>query len=197
VVKQLAARERDVRVAAVSCLGTLPVDNAAAPAIAYLDDQEWLVRFAVLQAFAGRPSLLTADAILPRLHDPEPALGGLAENLLRGRGLTQEQIGLGRLVSHPKADLRASAIPLLVRRDDIDPVVWLLHLTEDSDATVRLQAVEALEGRMTPEVRQRLQMLAARDASAAVRAAAVKLAPPDTAALPPLPGSASLNPKAN
>jgi HEAT repeat protein len=199
VSRQLAERNAEIRAAAVTCLGALPIDDAAAPAIAYLnEDDDWRVRLAVLQAFAGRPTLLTADAILPRLHDPVGELAQLAEHLLKGRGLTQEQIGLGRLICHPRANLRASAIPLLLRRSDIDPVVWLIHLSEDKDPGVRRQAVEAFAGRITPEVRQRLEELRASDDSSEVRAAAVRLLPPDTtAALPPLPNSPSLTPRAN
>ena len=46
---------------------------------------------------------------------------------------------------------------LLEGHDDIDPIVWLLRLSEDPDAGVRLKAVNAFEGKITPEVTQRLQ----------------------------------------
>ena len=96
--------------------------------------------------------------------------------------------------------MRASVIPLLKDRDDLDPVVWLLRLSHDADEIVRTKAVEAMTGKDSAEVRTRLREMAAKDASAAVRAAAGKLvaasaASETTAALPPLPGSPSLTPE--
>jgi hypothetical protein len=103
------------------------------------------------------------------------------------------------MIFHPKAEIRASVIPLLKERIDIDPIVWLLQLSRDSDESVRLGAIEALSTRPSPEVDQRLAEMAATDKSAAVRRAAGKLVPEShkTAALPPLPGSSALYPKAN
>jgi HEAT repeat protein len=184
--------------AAIACLGALAIDEAAAPALPYLRSENPAVRFEVLKAFGNRPNLLDVDTLLSRLHDPMPDLAGLAERLLIGRGLTPEEIVLGRLLNDPSPALRASAISVVLKRDDVDRVNVLLHLLSDRDASVRLQAIEACAGRLTPEVFTRLRELAARDESPSVRDAASKLAPAeDTAALPPLPGSPSLNPKAN
>ena len=38
VVRCLGARDSATRMAAVACLGSLPIDNAAAAAVAYVDD---------------------------------------------------------------------------------------------------------------------------------------------------------------
>jgi hypothetical protein len=65
---------------------------------------------------------------------------------------------------------------------------------------VRISVVEALAAHKTPAVRRRLAEMARSDQSDAVRKAAGKVAPSaqeTTASLPPLPGSPSLNPKAN
>jgi HEAT repeat protein len=203
VVRRLGDREPKSRLAAVVCLGMLPIDRAAAPAVAYLDDMSpgaGPVRQQVLISFANRPALLSVDAILKRLYDPEPGVPETAELVLQARGLTMEQISLGRMIFHPKPELRSSVIPLLRQRTDIDPVVWLLQLSHDPEESVRIAAVEALGGRLSPEVRQRLAEMVKSDRSEAVRQAAGKIVPqpPETtASLPPLPGSASLNPKAN
>jgi HEAT repeat protein len=104
------------------------------------------------------------------------------------------------MMYHPKPELRASVIALIRERTDIDPIVWLLELSRDSDASVRARAVDALAGRLSPEVRRRLAEMAKSDQSPEVRQAASKIVPPNsekTVALPPLPGSPSLNPKAN
>jgi hypothetical protein len=199
-VKRLEDADLATRLQAIACLGALPLDARAAPAAAGIGDADFRVRFQVLKSFANRPLLLSEEAILPLLHDPVPDLKTLAERVLKARGLPADLIGLGQMVTHPRAELRASAIPLLLRRDDIDPNLWLLRLSEDDDETVRLKAVEALAGRTAPEVVQRLREMAAADDSEAVRAAARRLAPPPegpTAALPPLPGSPRLTPRAN
>jgi hypothetical protein len=65
---------------------------------------------------------------------------------------------------------------------------------------VRISAVEAMTSLPSTAVRRRLTEMAKSDRSEAVRKAAGKLAPgvrENTASLPPLPGSPSLNPKAN
>jgi hypothetical protein len=202
-VRCLGDRSAKVRVAAVACLGTLPINSAAAPAIAYLEDMSEGgadVRRQVIASFGGRRALLTEEALLKRMYDPEPGIPEMAEVILKARGLSDEQISLGKMIYHPKPALRASVIPLLRDRTDIDPVVWFLQLTRDSEASVRASAVEALAGRLSPEVRQRLAEMASSDQSPQVRQAASKIVPPateKTAALPPLPGSPSLAPKAN
>ena len=200
VVRRLADAEPQSRVAAVACLGLLAVDRSALPAIAYLDDPVPIVRQQVLASFARRPDLLTEDAIIRKLHDPFEAIGVASEMILRARGLTREQIGLAQIMTHAKPEMRASVIPMLKDRTDVDPTVWLLQLSRDSDEFVRAQALDALSSTPTPEVRRRLREMAASDPSPAIKQAAAKIAPPDadsTAALPPLPGSSGLNPRAN
>ncbi len=199
VVRALGDQDAKARAAAVICLAALPLDDKAAPALAYLNDPDPEVRLQVLAGFAKRDALLNEEAILPLLYDPAPAVAPVAERVLKARGLNEEQIGLGKLIVHPQPHLRISAIPMLLSRSDIDPVVWLLYLSRDKDASVRAKAVEALAGRDTPESRRRLAEMAHSDPSPEVREAAAKVAPrgESTAALPPLPGSPSLNPKAN
>ena len=201
VVRRLADREPESRVAAVACLGLVPIDEAALPAIAYLEDPaSGDVRQQVLVSFAGRPALLSEDALLKRLYDPHPGVAEAAEVILKTRGLSREQIGLGRLIFHPKPELRASVIPLIRKRTDIDPVVWLLQLSRDTDGVgprrcprsarrpdhARGPRPDRRDGRLRPVPRRapggRQAHLPQGDA---------------TAALPPLPGSTSLNPKAN
>ena len=203
VLRRLADRDTRARAAAIACLGLAPIDALAAPAVAYLDDpQNGEVRHQVLISFAARPDLLTDDMILKRLHDPEPGIPQLAELILRTRGLSKDQISLGRLIASPRPEMRVSVIPLVKDRDDLDPVVWLIRLSHDADETVRTKAVEAMNGKDSPDLRARLREMADKDSSAAVRTAAGRLVSQivggePTASLPPLPGSPSLTPKAN
>jgi hypothetical protein len=199
-VRRLGDREPMARAAAVACLGRLPIDAVAGQAVAYLDDPRSVeVRRQVLVSFAARPALLSEDVVLKHVFDQDPVIREAAELVLKSRGLTQEQISLGSMIFHPKPEIRASVIPLLKDRADVDPVVWLLQLSHDREESVRIGAVDALAARLSPEVGQRIAEMAATDKSPAVRQAASKYLPEieKTAALPPLPGSPGLNPKAN
>ena len=197
----LQAKEGPVRGAAVACLAALPLDPKAAPAVGLLDDPDVKVRLGVLQGFADRPKVLTDEALLPLMNDPTPVVATTAEAVLRRRGLSPSLIGLGKLAFHPRPEVRASAVAMALDRTDTDPVSWLVLLSNDADASVRLKAAEALADRDAPRARARLAAMAASDASPEVRAVAVAAVPPGTpaatAALPPLPGSAKLNPSAN
>lgn len=186
----LGDREPKARTAAVACLGALPLNAQAAPAVR-IGDENPGVRLQSLISFAERPALLSEEAILPLLYDPDPYIPPIAERILKARGLTPDLIGLGKLVAHPRPDMRASAIPFLKDRKDVDPVVWLIYLSRDADESVRLQAIESLAGRDDPEVKTRLAEMAGTDTSPKVRQAAAKLTPAAdaTAALPPLPTS--------
>jgi HEAT repeats len=200
VVRCLGARDAQTRLAAVACLGKLPIDDAAAPGVRYVDDPIPAVRKQAVSSYSQRSALLTHELLFGRLHDSDPLIREMATLILKTRGLTQEQIGLGGLIYSPKPDQRVSVIPLLKDRTDIDPVIWLIQLSHDSEEMVRLTAIEALAKHKSPSVQRRLAEMARSDGSEAVRRAASKLVPSDqetTASLPPLPGSSSLNPKAN
>ncbi len=202
VLRCLAAADSHTRAGAVYSLGFLPIEAAAAPAVAHVEDPDAEVRRQVLISFAARRGLLTEDMLIQRIHDEDQAIREAAFATLKLRGLNQEQISLGVMMTSPRADQRASVIALVKDRTDVDPVVWLMRLSRDRDETVRLQAVEALGARKTDDaaVKRRIVEMARSDASEQVRQAASKLMPTveeTTAALPPLPGSSLLNPKAN
>ncbi len=203
VVRCLASKDFRTRIGAILCLGFLPFDTAAAPAVAYIEDNDNVdVRRQALVSFANRPALLTDDMLLRRLHDPDLTIRDSAKSILKARGLNQELISLGGLLVSPKPAQRCSVISLIKNRTDIDPIVWLLRLSHDQDETVRIMAVEALAAQkaQTVPIKRRLAEMARSDSSEQVRQTASKFVPSveeTTALLPPLPGSASLNPKAN
>jgi HEAT repeats len=200
VVRCLGARDFETRMAAVACLGSLPIDTAAAPAVRYVDDPVAEVRKQTVSSFSQRPLLLTHEMLFSRLHDSDPIVREMASLALKTRGLSREQISLGGLIFSPKPEQRVSVIPLLKDRTDVDPVIWLIQLSRDPNEIVRITAIEALAKHKSPTVERRLAEMARTDGSEAVRKAASKLVPSaseTTAALPPLPGSSSLNPRAN
>lgn len=199
-LRDLSAPDPGTRAAAVSALAALMIDSAAQPAAAYVADRTSAeVRKKALLGFAQRPTLLTDDMILPRLHDDDKLVALVAEQVLKARGLTPDQIALGRLVFHPDAVERGSVVAKLAGRTDIDPVLWLVHLSRDPVADVRARAATALAHQDAPEARARLEELAAADRSPRVQDVARRLLQDAdaTVSLPPLPGSAGLNPRAN
>ncbi len=178
VIRCLGSRDARTLVAAVACLGALPIDNAAAPALAYIDNPSPEVRKQTLVSFARRNLLLTDDMLLTRLHDIDPMIRSASMSVLKARGLSQEQISLGGLIFSPKPQQRMSVIPLLKDRTDVDPAIWLIQLSRDQDEMVRLSAIEAMAALKSPSVRRRLVEMARSDLSEAVRKAAGKLVPP-------------------
>ena len=197
VARRLDDREPQARMAAVACLGEVPLIAVAQPAVRRLNDPEPGVRLQVLISFAGRPALLSEEAILPLLYDADPFIPTMAEKVLKARGLTPELLGLGKMVVNPRPEMRVTAISFLKDRVEIDPVVWLVYLSRDSEESVRLKALDALAQIDSPEARARLAEMASHDASPPVRARAEQLLPADaTASLPPLP-SRTIKIKAN
>lgn len=198
VVRCLGYSDPDSRTAAVACLGELPIDDAASIASAYVSDPDPHVRLQTLRSFAKRRGVLSEESILPMIYDSNPHVSSAALETLKDRGLSQELIGLCRLIAHPTAGMRVSAIPLLLKREDVDPLVWLMYLSRDKDESVRIKAIEAFKGKDDVEIRQRLTEMSLSDQSPSVRQAAAKMVEAvKTASLPPLPGSPSLTPKAN
>ena len=200
VIRCLGQRNARTLVAAVKCLGALPIDKAASPALAYIDNPNSEVRKQTILSFASRNLLLTDDLLFQRLFDDDPTIREAVVSVLKLRGLSQEQISMGGLIFSPRPQQRVSVIPLLKDRSDLDPAIWLIHLSRDPEEMVRIGAVEAMASSRSQSVRKRLEEMARSDDSEAVRKAAGKIAPPvreKTAGLPPLPGSAGRNPKAN
>lgn len=210
VTNLLIDDDPQVRAAAVLNLAQVPIDELAAPAVLRVADISADVRRQALIALAKRTEILTEEMILPCLYDEDPGIAMLAKVMLDQRGLTESQIDLGRQVYSPNASVRKAVIAQLQGRDDIDPVVWLIHLTRDQDERVRTEALNALRGNATdPKVRERLIEMAMSDPSGSIRVQARAMLPAEAAALmpqpsgestvaiPPLPGSPALAPRAN
>lgn len=207
MAERLADSHPLVRVAAVAALGAQPTRRESAPGTALLADPNPTVRCQVLMSYANRPDVLEDEKVLPLLMDSRSEVADLAEKALKARGRTPDQIGMGRLLYHPNPEMRASAISMLEIKGDaagLDREVWLLQLSHDPDASVRLQAIAALrkDTPTTIAVRKRLREMSVLDGDEKVRDAA-KAGAGDatdddvTATLPPLPGTPGLTPTAN
>ena len=179
------------------CLSTLPIDQAAAPALELMKDKEPFVRAEVIRYFALRSGLISDEQLLGLLYDDQQVVRGSAELALKARGLSEIQIALGKMIVSTDPTIRVSVIGKLDESVDVDAGVWLARLVEDSDASVRLKAVEAIARRkVSGDLIRRLQVISEKDSSDAVRKSAEKVVRAQSTAsigaaqLPPLPGSA-------
>ena len=164
VVRCLGAATPETRMAAVACLGTLPIDKPRRRRSPMSTIPVADVRKQTISSFSQRSSLLTDEMLFKRLHDSDAIIREMASLILKTRGLSQEQIGLGGLIYSPKPEQRVSVIPLLKGRTDVDPVIWLIQLSRDPVEMVRISAIEALAKHKSPTVQRRLAEMARTDA---------------------------------
>ena len=178
VIRCLGQRDARTLVAAVKCLGALPVDKAASPALAYIDNPNSEVRKQTILSFARRNLLLTDD-LLTRLFDDDPTIREAVDGVLKLRGLSRSRSAWAALIFSPSRSSGSRSSRCLKDRTDVDPAIWLIHLSRDPEEMVRISAVEAMAVRPGRQsVRQRLAEMARSDLSDAVRKAAGKIAPP-------------------
>ncbi|MBI1322258.1 hypothetical protein GC170_03590 [bacterium] len=181
------------RLAAMRCLASLPIDTAAAPALELLKDKESFVRVETIRHFAGRNGLISEEQLLSMTTDEDSLVAQAAVMALSSRGISEDQIALGRSILSKNPQERISVIARLDESMDIDPGIWLARLVEDPDASVRLKALEAIANRkVSRELIRRIQVISEKDASDAVRKSAEKVLRSQTTAsvssnLPPLP----------
>src|SRR5262249_31604707 len=78
-------------------LAMRPEINLAAAVVPLLADLQPDVRRIALRFLGGRADLATDEKLLPLLHDPEADLRTRCELILRGRGLRDKDLQLGRM----------------------------------------------------------------------------------------------------
>ncbi len=181
------------RLAAMRCLAALPIDAAAVPALELLQDKEPFVRAETIRHFAGRSGLVPEEQLLSLCQDADSMVSRSAELALKSRGISDQQIALGRAIVSKNPQDRIAVIGKLDESRDIDPGIWLARLVEDSDASVRLKALEAIASRkVSRDLLRKIQVISEKDASDAVRKSAEKIIRSQNTAsvsgsLPPLP----------
>ena len=84
------------------------------------NDSDPGVRRAVVLALVASREWLSDDELLPRLHDPEREIQRLARIALRSRGLTEEQVHMGRLLTDPRPGARLDLVALLYHDAELD-----------------------------------------------------------------------------
>jgi hypothetical protein len=134
-----------------------------------LHDPASQVRCAVLVTVGGAPDLVATDDLLNWLHDPDAHVRRLCEATLRGRGLQEEHIRLGRLLTDDQPTIRLQVLDHLRAATDLDPGAWLRRLSQDPAPAVRAAAIRAACGYPQIDLTERIVQIARSDPNPTVR----------------------------
>jgi hypothetical protein len=150
-------------------LAQQPEVNLLAAVAALLHDPDLEVRRQALAAVSTSAEAIRSDELLRWLHDDDAEVRRLCEAALGWRGLTPEQIRRGRLLTDTRAAVRLQVLIGLEDASDLDPAIWLRHLSHDSEPAVRVAAVRAAAEMPLVNLSDRLEQMAQDDPSDTVR----------------------------
>jgi hypothetical protein len=108
-----------------------------------LRDPDAGVRRAAVLAVGPAKEVISEEDLLPLLHDSSPEVRRECETTLRSRGLNDEHLLLGLLISDRQPAARLQVLHY-VDSTDVDPGVWLRRLCRDPAPAVRAAAVRAI-----------------------------------------------------
>jgi hypothetical protein len=118
---------------------------------------------------------LETPALIRRLASDDDAEVRRVERELTRRGMSALHLRLAHRLTNPDPRARRELVDLLPKLTGIDARPWLLWLSEDPSAEVRLAALTLLATSNDPALRDRLARQASRDADPRVRAIADRL----------------------
>jgi hypothetical protein len=160
--------EPEIRACSARLCGT--ADVTMLPQVApLLDDPSPRVRQAALLAVGRAENAVCTDDLLRSLHDSDEDVRRLTEAALLSRGLRDEDVLLGRMISDSRAAVRLQVLERMGRTADLDVRVWLHRLTHDASPAVRAAAIRAAAGRPEINLSERLAQLSIEDPSPTVR----------------------------
>jgi hypothetical protein len=134
-----------------------------------LRDPAARVRRAAVVTLGAARETVSEDDLLALLHDDDLEVCRLCETALRSRGLTENHILLGKLISDERATARLEVFQHLQRAADLEPGVWLRRLCQDSSAAVRAAAIRAAMTQTRVDLRSHVVHMAQQDPSPTVR----------------------------
>lgn len=164
----LASADARVRVRSVAA-AQQPELNVLDQVVPLLDDSAPDVRRAAILALGPAPEALATDDLLRWLHDSDDDVRRLCETALRGRGLPDQQVRLGKFLTDARPEARLRVLDLLRQAHDVEPAAWLRRLSHDPVAAVRAAAVRAAVEQPQVDLRDRVEQMAQDDPSATVR----------------------------
>lgn len=159
--------ELETRTRAIG-LALQPNINLPRELVPLLDDSAAAVRRAAMLALGPREAISTDD-LLHWLHDPDEDVCRLCEGALRGRGLREEHLKLGRIITDGKPANRLRILDCLGQVTDLEPGVWLRRLSHDPAPAVRAAAVRASSEHSLIDLTDRLEQMAQNDPCPTVR----------------------------
>lgn len=127
------------------------------------------VRREAMLAVGPAATVMNTDDLLRWLHDPDAVVRNLCEKALRTRGLGDEHVKLGRLLTDSRPGVRLQVLGRLRQAADLEPGVWLRHLSHDSAPAVRAAAARAASERAVGSLADRLEQMAQNDPCPSVR----------------------------
>jgi hypothetical protein len=139
--------------------------------VTLLNDAAPEVRRLVVPAVGSSKNAMETEDLLRWLHDSDGEVRRLCELALRrNRGLSQEEIHLGKLITDSSARVRLQVLDYLGSRRDsgLCPGAWLRHLSHDAAPEVRFAAIRAIKEQDVGELNDRIDQMARNDPSPTV-----------------------------
>jgi HEAT repeat protein len=164
----LTSPAADNRIAAL-CLAMTPGMNLSEPIVVLLDDPVAEVRRTAMLIVGPDVAAINTDDLLRWLHDPDEDIRWLCEKALRARGLREEHLKLGRLMTDDRPATRLQVLDLLPEVGDLEPGVWLRRLSHDFVPAVRAAAVRAAAQYPAVDLNDRLEQMVHNDPCPTVR----------------------------
>lgn len=127
------------------------------------------IRRAAIVAVGPMPEAIATDDLLAWLHDGDDEVRRLCEGVLRGRGLQDHHLKMGRLITDPRPVTRIAVLDYLRQNSDLEPGVWLRRLSRDPAPSVRAATVRFAGEDATVDLSQRLEQMAHDDPSPTIR----------------------------
>ncbi len=110
-----------------------------------------------------------AKSLLPVLHDADPEVRRICEEVLRkDRHLSPQCFKIGWCLYHPEPAERLNVLDYLQRGADVEPGLWLRELSHDDSPAVRLAAVRVMSQQNVVDLSDRLEQMADGDPSPTV-----------------------------
>jgi hypothetical protein len=134
-----------------------------------LRDSRPEIRREALLAVGTAPDAIATDDLLEWLHDPDVSVRQTCEAALRGRGLRDDYLRLGRLLTDPDAATRLKVVRALRYTRDLEPGVWLRRLSHDAAPAVRAAAIRAAADHRDIDLNDRVEQIVQHDPSPTVR----------------------------
>jgi hypothetical protein len=172
----LKDKNPDVRARAVRLCGQTSLRGQAgllSGVAPLLRDPAVPVRLAAVEALCEATDIVYDYDLFPLLHDADAGICRATEEVLRKRGLKENHILLGYLISDPRPAQRLQLVNHMSLDRDLPVNPLLLRLSHDPAPAVRAAAVRAAYQQPHADLRGRMTEMAREDPSPTVRQLAI------------------------